>query len=423
MREADALPSVSPSWVAPFIAAHRATAGVVHHESDVTLASSRPRGRLAETAVRPTAQDGPGEILRIAGRFRTGGRATGAVELRAGRINDSFVVSTASGSRFLLQRINGYVFPHPARVMANIVRITRHLECKLGPGSARRRLTLTAAADGRMWVETAPEQGPADWWRMYELIEDATTELRASTPEQAFLAARAFGRFEAQLVDLPSPPLHETIPRFHDTLNRFETLDRALDAASASPAGRDRRRQAGAEIRSVAGHRHLASRLRDAEARGLPRRTVHNDCKISNLLFDRTTGEALCVVDLDTTMPGLAACDFGDMVRSMSHRADEEGRDLAEAQVDLELFAALAQGYLDGAVFLTEAERRSLVDGALALTLEQAVRFLSDHLNGDVYFRVERPDQNLDRCRVQLALLESLLARDEDLRRIVGGAA
>lgn len=370
---------------------------------------------------RPERHD-PKAVLRIAGRFRIGGRATAAVELRAGHINDSFVISTAAGSRFLLQRINGYVFPNPARIMANTVRITRHLERKLGPGGARRRLTLVPAVDEEMWWKTAAKGSPADWWRMYELIEDTTTELRASTPEQAFLAAQAFGRFETQLVDLPAPPLHETIPGFHDTLNRFEAFDLALASASASAAGRDRRRQATVEIRSVALHRGLAARLSLAAAHELPRRSVHNDCKISNILFDRTSGEALCVVDLDTTMPGLAAYDFGDMVRSMSHRADEDALETAEARVDMELFAALAGGYLDGAGFLTAAERRSLVDGALVLTLEQAVRFLTDHLDGDVYFRVERPGQNLDRCRVQLALLESLLAHDEDLRRIVGGA-
>jgi len=371
--------------------------------------------------LRATGQDDPEAVLRLAGRFRTGGHATGAVELRAGHINDSFVVSTAGGSRFLLQRINGYVFPNPAQVMANIVRITRHLERKLGPGSARRRLSLVPTVDGEMWFETAAKESPTDWWRMYALIEDTTTELRASTPGQAFLAAQAFGRFEAQFVDLPSPPLYETIPGFHDTLNRFEAFDRALASASASAAGSDRRRQAIAEIRSIGVHRDLAARLSVA-AQDLPRRIVHNDCKISNILFDRPTGEALCVVDLDTTMPGLAAYDFGDMVRSMSHRADEDARETSEARVDQELFAALAQGYQDGARFLTAAERRSLVDGALVLTLEQAVRFLTDHLDGDVYFRVERPGQNLDRCRVQLALLESLLARDGDLRRIVGGA-
>ena len=366
----------------------------------------------------------PEAVLAIADRFRIGGPATAVVELRAGHINDSYVVSTAhDGSRFLLQRLNSHVFPEPDQVMANLVRITRHLEAKLGPGSSRQRLTLVPTVDGEMWTRTGTTEGRVDWWRMVELIEDVTTELRASSPEQAFLAAQAFGRFETQLVDLPPPPLHETIPGFHDTPNRFAAFDRALAAASVSTAGEGRRRQADAEIRSVAEHRRLAGRLSGAAARDLPQRTVHNDCKISNVLFDQATGEALCVVDLDTTMPGLAAWDFGDMVRSMSHRCDEDARETSKARVDLELFAALAHGYLDGAAFLTAAERRSLVDGALVLTLEQAVRFLTDHLDGDVYFRVERPGQNLDRCRVQLALLESLLAREADLRRVVAGAA
>ncbi len=369
--------------------------------------------------VNASPKGGPEAVLRIAGRFRTGGAATAAEELRAGRINDSYAVSTTSNRRFLLQRINGRVFPSPGRVMENIVRITRHTERRLGPRSARRRLTLVAAADGRMWCETPVQDGSADWWRMYEFIEDTTTALRASSPQQVFRAAEAFGRFEAQLVDLLPPPLHETIPGFHDTPARFDALDRALGAAGASERGRTRRRQAAAEIAGVEGHRALAGRLSGEVLNRLPRRNVHNDCKISNILFDRATGEALCVVDLDTTMPGLPAHDFGDMVRSMSHRTEEDAAASAAAQVDLELFAALAQGYLDGAGFLTATERRSLVDGALVLTLEQAVRFLTDHLEGDIYFRVERPGQNLDRCRVQLALLESLLSRERDLRRIV----
>ena len=305
--------------------------------------------------------------------------------------------------------------------MANIVRITRHLERKLGPGSGRRRLTLVPAANGEMWFETATKGTSR---RMVaDVRDDRGHDDRASGVDRgAGLPRRTgFGRFETQCVDLPPPLLHETIPAFHDTPKRFEAFDRTLAVASASADADDRRGQASAEIRSVAAHRDLALRLNAAAACRLPRRTVHNDCKISNILFDRATGEALCVVDLDTTMPGLAAHDFGDMVRSMSHRADEDAREAAVARVDLELFAALAQGYLDGASFLTEAERRSLVDGALVLTLEQAVRFLTDHLDGDVYFRVERPGQNLDRCRVQLALLESLLARNTDLRRIVGG--
>ena len=256
---------------------------------------------------------------------------------------------------------------------------------------------------------------------MYELIEDTMSEVSASSTDQVFRAAHAFGHFQGMLADLPPPPLFETIPRFHDTVSRFEALDRALREGKTTTAGVDRQGQARAEIDAAAAHRGLAGRLIEAAARGVPQRIVHNDCKISNVLFDRQIGEALCVVDLDTAMPGLAAFDFGDMARSMAHRADEDARDPGGVEVDLELFSALVSGYLDGARFLTAGERQSLVDGALVLTLEQAVRFLTDHLQGDVYFRVERTGQNLDRCRVQFALLESLLDRSRDLQRIVDG--
>ena len=256
---------------------------------------------------------------------------------------------------------------------------------------------------------------------MYELIENVATEVSASSTDQVFRAAQAFGRFQGMLADLPPPHLFETIPRFHDTLSRFDALDRVLSAEPAGAGAAARRKQAQAEIQSAAAHRGLAGRLIEAAARGLPQRIVHNDCKISNVLFDRQSGEALCVVDLDTAMPGLAAFDFGDMARSMAHRADEDARDPEGVEVDLELFSALVSGYLGGARFLTAGERQSLVDGALVLTLEQAVRFLTDHLQGDIYFRVERPGQNLDRCRVQFALLESLVDRGGDLQRIVDG--
>ncbi len=378
---------------------------------------------------RPKAEGVP----RTAARFQLGGEPTDAVELKSGHINDSYVITSRDGRRGLLQRINERVFADPRRLMENIERITRHLAERLGPGNRRRRLTLIPADTGRSWIEIRSGRkksasggsgrerdgnGADGWWRMYEFIEDTTTRVTASSADQVFRAAQAFGHFQGVLFDLPPPPLFETIPRFHDTVDRFEALDRALLAAGA--AGAVRGKQAQAEVQAAATHRGLADRLIKAVARGLPQRTVHNDCKISNVLFDRQNGEALCVVDLDTAMPGLAAFDFGDMARSMAHRTDEDARDPEEVEVDLELFGALASGYLDGARFLTPEERRSLVDGALVLTLEQAVRFLTDHLQGDVYFRVERPGQNLDRSRVQFALLASLVERSGDLRRIVG---
>ena len=373
----------------------------------------------------------PDSVLRTAARFQLDGEPTATVELKSGHINDSYVITSRDGRRGLLQRINERVFADPRRLMENVERITRHLAERLGPGNRRRRLTLIPADTGRSWIEIRSGRGQSGsagsgrkrdvndadgWWRMYELIEDVTTRVTASSGDQVFRAAQAFGHFQGVLFDLPPPPLFETIPRFHDTVGRFEALDHAL---AAKAAGAVRRKQAQAEVQAAATHRGLADRLIKAAARGLPRRTVHNDCKISNVLFDRQNGEALCVVDLDTAMPGLAAFDFGDMARSMAHRTDEDARDPEAVEVDLELFGALASGYLDGARFLTPEERQSLVDGALVLTLEQAVRFLTDYLEGDVYFRVERREQNIERCRVQFALLESMLDREADLRRIV----
>ncbi|MCY3927938.1 MAG: phosphotransferase [Acidobacteria bacterium] len=370
-------------------------------------------------------------VLETATRFELGGTPTAAHELRSGHINDSYVISGPGGRRGLLQRINEHVFTDPRRLMENVERITRHLAGKLTTGRRRRRLTLIPADSGRTWIEirSASEgsgrrrdgSGAEGYWRMYELIEDVTTQVTASSADQVFRAAQAFGQFQGMLADLPPPPLFETIAGFHDTLSRFDALDRVLRDEPEGRQAATRHTRAEVEIRAAAAHRHLAGRLIEAAARGVPQRTVHNDCKISNVLFDRRSAEALCVVDLDTAMPGLAAFDFGDMARSMAHRADEDARDPRGIEVDLELFGALTAGYLDGAGFLTAEERRSLVDGALVLTLEQAVRFLTDHLQDDIYFRVERPGQNLDRCRVQFALLESLLARAGDLRKIVGG--
>lgn len=360
-------------------------------------------------------------VLETAARFELGGTLTAAHELRSGHINDSYVISGPGGRRGLLQRINEHVFTDPRRLMENVERITRHLAGKLGPGRRRRRLTLIPADTGRTWIEIRDGSGAEGWWRMYELIEDVTTQVAASSADQVFQAAQAFGRFQGMLADLPPPPLFETIPRFHDTPRRLDALDRALRDEPEGRRAATRRKRAEAEIRAAAAHRRLAGRLIEAAARGVPRRTVHNDCKISNVLFDRRSAQALCVVDLDTAMPGLAAFDFGDMARSMAHRADEDSRDPGGIEVDLELFGALTAGYLDGAGFLTAEERRSLVDGALVLTLEQAIRFLTDHLQDDIYFRVERPGQNLDRCRVQFALLESMVAHAADLRKIVSG--
>jgi aminoglycoside phosphotransferase (APT) family kinase protein len=262
---------------------------------------------------------------------------------------------------------------------------------------------------GQSWLRQ-----PGGGWRAYEYVEGTVTLERAETPEQAYQAALAFGAFSALLCDLPDPPLHETIPGFHDTLGRVHAL---ADAIRRDPQGRVA--GAEAEIGALAGHWELARRMPAlARSGGLRLRVVHNDTKLNNVLFDAASGRAACVIDLDTVMPGYLAYDFGDLVRSAANAAPEEGADPARAELRMPIFEALANGYLEGTRgMLDAADRESLAFAGPLLAFEVAVRFLTDHLCGDAYFRVAHPGQNLERCRVQLALLASMRARERDMAR------
>jgi Ser/Thr protein kinase RdoA (MazF antagonist) len=236
------------------------------------------------------------------------------------------------------------------------------------------------------------------------------------TAPQAEQAGRAFGAFQHLLADLPVPPLHETIPDFHNTPLRFEALERAVQADPYNRAA-----MAKDEINVALSRRWMAGLLLDLhEAGGIPKRVVHNDAKINNVLFDEDTDTALCVVDLDTVMPGLAPHDFGDMVRSMTSLSPEDERDLSKVEVQMPLFEAIARGYLEEAgTLLTPAERAHLVSAGKLITLEQGVRFLTDFLNGDVYYKTQRPGQNLDRCRTQLELVKSIERHEPQMTRFI----
>ncbi len=290
--------------------------------------------------------------------------------------------------------------------MQNVARVTLHLA---GP------LRLVPTLEGAAFFED--DQGGV--WRLYHYIEHAVQRvgpLDAIGPAHAERAARAFGAFQRGLVDLPGPPLHETIPHFHDTPRRLEALERAVQRDAAGRAA-----GVSGEIAQLRARRELAPLLVDAAASGaVPERIVHNDAKLANVLFDAGSGEPLCVVDLDTVMPGLGLYDFGDLVRSMTTRAAEDERNVAHVRLEPELFAGVARGYL-GATgdLLTRAERDLLVPAAQVIVFEQAVRFLIDHLEGDRYYRITRPGHNLDRCRTQLALLGALLEQEATLQRVI----
>ena len=346
----------------------------------------------------------------ITGRFQLDGAVRSIMTLPGGHINESYRVDLGGkdeGTSYLLQRLNLHVFPRPDFVMGNVVRVTRHIS---GQGGVTPRLIPTI--DGRDWL-VEPDGGV---WRAFRWVPDSVTRQIPESPADCMACGRAFGEFLRLVGTLGGPPLHETIPGFHDTRRRFAQLDLAVHAAAA-----DRRSDAREEIAALAGERAVADAVPSRIASGdLPTRIVHNDAKIANVLFHRRTGAPLCVVDLDTVMPGSPLADFGDLVRSCASPAAEDERDPSLVVVDRARFAALARGFLEGSGdLLTGVERELLVFAGRWITLEQAVRFLTDYLGGDRYYRVSYPAHNLVRARAQLALYRSLTDQESGLADLI----
>ncbi len=350
----------------------------------------------------------------IARQFRTRGEPMNITPVPVGHINDTFIVATGS-NRYILQRINQIVFTKPVEVMANAVRITEHIRRKMetaAPGSASRQLMVAATKDnGTYYCDAA-----GNVWRMYNFIENAVTYDSLQSAPLAREAARMFGWFQSMLVDLPGLPLYETILGFHNTPRRFERFQEAVKADVANRA-----RSAKTEIDFVFDNAAICHVLYDLVKRGeVPVRIAHNDAKINNVMFDTRTSKGVCVIDLDTVMPGLSVYDFGDLVRTATCPAAEDERDLSKVAVDTQLFEALAQGFVEGAgSFWTPTERQHLVFGGLLITFEQMIRFLTDHLAGDVYYKVHRAGHNLDRTRTQMKLVQSILEQEELMTQLV----
>jgi len=360
----------------------------------------------------------PDARLGAAAAFGLRGPRARIEPLGNGHIHETWRVDAGPGPvRGVLQRLNIRVFPDPEAVMENLVRVTEHRRrALLRAGCAepeRRGLALLRTEDGDAWLRDAD-----GFWRAFHLVDDAYTLSHGADPERARAAARAFGAFAADLADLPGPPLRETIPHFHDLPKRAADLEAAARA--------DARGRAAGAARELDAAREWATRIGAelAALPALPRRAVHNDCKLDNVLFCRRSHAALCVIDLDTVMDGTLLCDFGELVRTTACAAPEDAVHTAGAEVDRELLRALARGYLEGAAPLaTEAEREALWLAGPLLTVENAVRFLTDHLEGDTYFRVHREAHNLERARSQLHLAELLLAEADTLRAAVANAA
>lgn len=341
----------------------------------------------------------------MAEAFEIPGRWVASRRWGSGWINDTVLAEFDEGgrrTRWIQQRINAGVFRNPAHVMENIARVTEHqrraLERRGAADAQRRALRLVAARDGG----NAYVDADGAWWRSFQFIEGADTRDAVGSPAEAGAAAEAFARFLADLADLPAPRLHETIPHFHDARARLGQLHAAAAADAHGRLAGCRR-----EFDAALAHEPLVAKLEAMLASGaLPERVSHNDTKINNVLLDAVSGEGVCVIDLDTVMPGTALYDFGDLARRAASPVAEDERDLSKVRVDPLLFEALVAGWLHGADgCLAEAERHELVFASQLMTLVIGMRFLADHLSGDVYFRIQRPGQNLDLARTQLALL------------------
>ncbi|HEX4286393.1 MAG TPA: aminoglycoside phosphotransferase family protein [Terracidiphilus sp.] len=345
--------------------------------------------------------------------FGMEGDFAGAQPYGSGHINDSYCAVFRESSkpmRYIVQRMNTQIFKNPVALMGNIQRVTAHIAQQLNGQSDcdRRVLTLIPARDGRVYFED-PAHG---FWRAYRFIEGASSYDAVQSPEQAFQAAKAFGRFQQMLASLPAPRLHETIPNFHDTPKRFSALDAAITADVANRAA-----SAKPEIAFALSRQSIVSKLIDDN---LPERVTHNDTKFNNVLLDDGTGEGICVIDLDTVMPGLAAYDFGDMVRTTTSATMEDERNLSKVRMEFPMYDALVRGYLESAGdFLTQGEKSSLAFSGKLITFEIGIRFLTDYLSGDTYFKVHRDGHNLDRCRTQFALVESIEQQEDAMHRLV----
>ncbi len=358
------------------------------------------------------------EFKKVVSHFRAWGDIIDIKPHGTGHINDTYKVTfnmAGAPVHYLLQRINHQIFKDPVALMDNILRVTNHLRIKLAqngcPDVTRHSLCVVITRDGK----TCHHDADGNWWRMYLFVEGAVTYDKVESFRQAFEAARAYARFQLCLADLPAPRLHETIPDFHNTPMRFKALQEAVqkDVCNRAAEVKD-------DIAFVESRAAMCGRLLDRFAKGeIPERITHNDTKFNNVMLDEKTQEGVCVVDLDTVMPGLALYDFGDMVRSATASASEDEQDLRKVNMRMDVFESLAGGYLSEASFLNPAEREELVFSGRLITMEIGMRFLTDYLQGDTYFKIKRPSHNIDRCRGQFKMVRSMEDQADAMERCV----
>ena len=359
------------------------------------------------------------QLQDISKQFQIYGEILHAEPCKIGHINETYTATYAQGGvnvRYIHQKINRHVFKSPNEVMDNLMRVTTHIRSRLEAESVqdltRRVLIVVPTRTGESYFVNAD----GDFWRTFVFVEGVRSFESVESSQQAFEAGKAFGAFQNYLSDLEGKRLFETIPHFHDTRHRFETLLQAIQRDRLNRA-----KNASTEIEFCRQQEPLVDViLKGLKSGEIPERVTHNDTKFNNVMMDRKTGESMCVVDLDTVMPGSVLYDFGDMVRTTTSPTLEDERDLSRVNMRMDIFQELAQGYLSTAgSFLTRAEKALLAFSGKLIAFTIGIRFLTDYLDGDHYFRIHRQGHNLDRARTQFKLVQSIIGQEEAMQRFV----
>ncbi len=341
--------------------------------------------------------------------FRLNGRPVSCDPYGEGHINLTFLAVTDTGKRYILQRLSRAAFHDIPGLMGNVAAVTEFLAAR--SSDPRSSLHLIPTLDGRSFCRDSE----GEFWRVYDFVEDSLCLQTPETPEDFYQSAVAFGQFQCRLRDFPAETLCETIPNFHNTPDRYRKFHLAADADAAG-----RLSSVLPEVRFLLEREEKAGTLQRLREGGeLPVRVTHNDTKLNNVMLDAVTRKALCVIDLDTVMPGLVAYDFGDSIRFGASTASEDEKDLSRVEMSLDLFETYARGFIPACGGLTAAELESLPLGAWTMTLENGLRFLTDYLDGDHYYHITCPEHNLDRCRTQLKLVSDMEQKWERMMEII----
>ena len=345
--------------------------------------------------------------------FKLDGKAVAAERYGQGHINETILVVTDAGAKYILQKINERVFKDADGLMNNVRLVTAHVAGKVraaGGDVGRGALQLVLTKGGEAFLRS--DNGA---FRMYVFIDDATSYQTVEAPEQFYESAVAFGTFQNYLSDFDASQLIETIPDFHNTVKRFENFRNSLTADKRGRAAAARK-----EIDFVLSREKYCGRIVGLLKSGrMPLRVTHNDTKLNNVMLDNATGKALAVIDLDTVMPGSCCYDFGDSIRFGCSSGAEDEQDLTKVNFKLDLFETYSRGYLGALRNITQIERDNMAFGAILMTYECGMRFLADHLDGDIYFRIHRENHNLDRARTQFKLIEDMEKRLGDMERVI----